>query len=176
MLIISAVQELILFLCVLSFVKAEKQIINTYDVINKMEINMNQNEADIESWYQKRWWTTTLAIAQTSLLFFEYSAFQISGLYYFKNDFSLENPKLFYSTCMGIIFLSGLISFILSARYIEETGDLRSVLIITLALNGIGNMMYTWTYSPYFALFGRFLAGANMGIQRAVSGMCMVIC
>lgn len=134
---------------------------------------MDQNEVDIESWYNKRWWTTTIAIAQTSLLFFEYSAFQISGLYYFKNDFILENPKLFYSLCMGTIFLSGLISVIVCSRYMEATGDLKSVISITSVLNAFGNLMYTWTYSPYFALFGRFIAGVNMGIQRAVSGMCI---
>ena len=139
-----------------------------------MESNMNQNEADIEAWYSKRRWTTALAMAQTSLLFFEYSAFQISGLYYFEKDFpALGNPKLFYSMCMGIIFLSGLISVIVCARYIEGTGDLRMVVTVTLALNALGNFMYTWTYSPYFALFGRFIAGANMGIQRAVSGKLM---
>ena len=135
-------------------------------------LNTEQDEAEIQTWYRKRWWTTALAMAQSCLLFFEYSAFQISALYYFEKDFNVTNPKLFYSLSMGIIFVSGLGSVVACGQYMDRTGDLRSIFISTLLLNSLGNLMYTWTISPYFPLIGRFLAGVTMGVQTAVSGKC----
>ena len=133
---------------------------------------MEQNDAEIQAWYRKRWWTTALAIAQTSMVYFQYSAFQISGLYYFQNEFTVENPKLFYSVSMGIFSLSALVSVIACGRYMDRTGDLRTIFMSTLLLNSLGNLMYTWTISPYFPLIGRFLAGFTIGIQTAVPGKC----
>ena len=113
---------------------------------------------------------TVLSILQSSVVFFEYSAFQISGIYYFQKEFDVSDPKLLYSLSMGFIFISGVISVIVCGQYMDRTGDLRSIFIFTIGLNSLGNVMYTWTISPFFPLIGRLLCGINMGVQTAVSG------
>ena len=135
-----------------------------------MNKELNENK-DIQEWYRKRTWTTVLATLQCALTFFEYSAFQLSGLYYWKTEFTVADPKLFYSISMGIIFISGLLSVYACGQYMDRTGDLRSLMIVTTALMALGNLLYTFTISPYLPLIGRFLAGVNTGVQTAVSGI-----
>ena len=82
----------------------------------------------------------------------------------------MSDPKMMYSLSMGFIFISGVISVIACGQYMDRTGDLRSIFMITMGFNALGNLMYTWTISPYFPLIGRLLCGVNMGIQTAVTG------
>eukprot|EP00111_Clytia_hemisphaerica_P001842 TCONS_00005171-protein len=128
------------------------------------------SDAVIKKWKNKRWWMTLLTTIQSSLQFFEYSVFQITALFYFKKNFDLENPRLFYSISMGIIFASGLVSSVICGHYMDRTRDLRSIFIFTLTLNVLGNLMYTWTISPYFPVFGRFLTGFVCGVPTAATG------
>ena len=117
---------------------------------------------------------TVLSIVQCSIVLFEYSAFQISGIYYFQKEFDVSDPKMMYSLSMGFIFISGVISVIACGQYMDRTGDLRSIFIFTMALNALGNLMYTWTISPYYPLIGRLLCGVNMGVATAVTGKVVV--
>ena len=71
--------------------------------------NFTEDE-EIHEWYQMRWWMTLIATCQGCLILFEYGASQTSGLYYFKEEFTVGNPKLFYSLSIGINFISGKIS------------------------------------------------------------------
>ena len=133
-----------------------------------MEPDENKN---VQEWYRKRTWTTILATTQCAMLFFEYAAFQLSGLYYWERQFTVANPKFLYSISMGIIFISGVLSVPACGQYMDRTGDLRSLMIVTMTLNALGNLMYTFTISPYLPLIGRFMAGVNLGIQTAASGI-----
>ena len=132
---------------------------------------MHHNEkTKVQEWYRKRTWTTVLATIQAAMLYFDYSAFSLSGLYYWETEFTVANPKFFYSVSMGIIFISGLLSASACGHYMDRTGDLRSIVVVTMTLNALGNLMYTFTISPFLPLIGRFLAGVNIGVQTAVSG------
>ena len=66
-------------------------------------------DREIQEWYRMRWWMTVIATIQGCLHLFEYGASQTSGLYYFKEAFTVANPDLFYSLSIGINYVSGII-------------------------------------------------------------------
>ena len=51
-----------------------------------------------------------IATCHGCLHLFEYGTSQTSGLHYFREEFTINNPKLFYSLSVGINPISGKIS------------------------------------------------------------------
>ena len=82
--------------------------------------NKFTEDEEIHEWYQIRWWMTLIATCQGCLHLFEYGASQTSGLYYFKEEFTVTNPKLFYGLSIGINYISGIFLFISTRKRISN--------------------------------------------------------
>ena len=53
-------------------------------------------------------------------------------------------------------------------RYADKTRNVRICFLVCLTFGVIGNVLYTISITPYFALAGRFLAGF-VGALRAIT-------
>lgn len=122
------------------------------------------------TWLRKRKITTTIGISLRCLSFFEYTSVAISALYYYKNLYHTTNPNFFYGCTMSVIYVSGVISANISAKYMDRTRNLRSIVICLLSCNIVGNLIYTSTFSPWCPVIGRFVCGFSAGTSVCFSG------
>ena len=122
-------------------------------------------------WYWKRKSTTILGIIIKCFSTFEYMGISISALYYYQNSFHVSNPSLYYGWCMGAIFLSGAASALWCGRYMDKTRNLRKLFLVLMGFGTLGNILYTFTFSKWCPILGRFITGLNSGALTALAGI-----
>ena len=122
-------------------------------------------------WYSKRRWTTILGIAINCFTTFEYASIAISALYYFEDSFHASSPRFYYGASMAAIFLSGVFSVFWCGRYMDKTRKLRKLFLILMGFGTVGNILYTFSFSVWLPILGRFISGCKAGAESAFAGM-----
>lgn len=104
------------------------------------------------------------------LLGFEYTAINISQLFYLKLTVQVEEPEVFYSLITTGMAIAAAGSGVLAGYYTDKTRDLKKALFFFATLSLTGNLLYTIHHSVWFLLIGRFLCGLSDAAHPAISG------
>jgi len=124
-----------------------------------------------KKWKRKRQITTIIYYLQAFMLGIEYTSASVSGLYYFKNDIPSSNPKLFYGISMAALYVSAIIASPMLGKIMDQTRQLRAIILTIIMLNVLGNFIYTISLSPLFPILGRLLSGVADACIPVMSGM-----
>ena len=128
----------------------------------------------LQEWYKLRHRTMVIGLLHKSIFIFEYSSVSISALYYYQHSIENENPQLYYSLCMGVVYLVALFSSFHGGKYIDRTGNLREIVLMTIFLSICGNALYLISYSKWFPIIGRALCGLAEGARPGFAGECFL--
>jgi len=138
------------------------------------ESNILQNQQDImneyKEWKQRRRLTTIIGYVHTFMIGLEYTSVSVSGLYYYKDDIRPSNPKLFYGISMAAFYVSAIFANPILGKMMDQTRQLRTIMLSVLLLNVLGNFVYTISFSSWFPIVGRLLCGVSEGCVPVMSG------
>ena len=131
----------------------------------------HNREAEMKdlNWYRKRKITSCICIAYKCIIYFEYWAIAISGIYYYKTSFDIADPKFYYG-CLAAMYIGSVFSNFLCGRIMDKTRDLRAIVLTMSVFNIVGNITYTLTWSPWLPSIGRLLCGSSIGMITAIAG------
>jgi len=125
----------------------------------------------LREWYKLRHRTMIIGLLHKAIFIFEYSSVAISALYYYQHSIENENPQLYYSLCMGVVYVTAFFSSIYSGSYFDRTGNLREVVLLTILLSMFGNVLYLVSYSKWIPILGRALCGLSDGARPGFAGI-----
>ena len=123
-----------------------------------------------EKWLRKRTVTTRVYAAQMVLLGIEYSVVYITLWVYIKTLVNTNNPKMIYSLASAAYLVSSILASFPIGKWVDRTRETKSVLIIGNGIIIVGNLMYSLPFSPYFLIFGRFIAGVGNSLRSVMVG------
>lgn len=89
---------------------------------------------------------------------------------YLKKTIKVTNVNLFYSLTTAAFCIGSAFFGMFAGKIVDRTRLIKLFTIATLLLQIIGNLIYTIPVSPYFALFGRLLAGAGESFTSVCIG------
>ena len=124
-----------------------------------------KEESIMKEWYQLRKRLAIFACIQRGIFTFEFASIVISALFYYRLTIKPDNPVLYYSVAMGIIFLTAPCSAVYGGWYVDKTGGLRKFHIIANLFSIFGNLIYVVPYSKWYPILGRAMSGISDGIQ-----------
>jgi len=130
------------------------------------------DDDQLREWYKLRQRTMIIGLLHKALFMFEYSSVAISALYYYEHSIENENPQFYYSLSMGTVYFTALFSSVFGGLYVDRTGRLREVVLLTIFLSTFGNVLYLVTYSKWFPILGRALCGLAEGARPGFGGKC----
>ena len=90
--------------------------------------------------------------------------------YYLKSTVKVENPSMFFGLSQAGLFVSGAFSSIIGSYYGDLTKNIREICLLEDTLNIIGNIMYSFYYSPYLIIFGQILIGTTAARMASSTG------
>ena len=123
-----------------------------------------------KDWLNKRWWTTKICMIIAALSGIEYSCVSVSLIYYLQDDVRVTNVKLWYSFLMAIVYVISAISCLFLGHILDQTRNLRLLLLIIAVIAIMGNMIYTLQFSVLFLLVGRCFGAFVDAARPVISG------
>ena len=96
----------------------------------------------------------------------------VTYMYYLHErlNVSFLEAGFYYSISEGAFCVSNALSGILFGRYVDRTRNMRFVFLLTLAIIGLGNLMYSIPYALWSIVVSRFLCGINEALQTTICG------
>ena len=129
-----------------------------------------KEESIMNEWYKMRRRIVIFAYIQKTIFSFEYASTAISALFYYRLMIKPENPVLYYSIAMGVIYLTASCSAVYGGWYVDKTGGLRKYHIIANLFSIVGNLIYSVSYSKWYPILGRAISGISDGVQPGLGG------
>ena len=130
----------------------------------------SKEESIMAEWYRMRSRLKAMAYIQKTIFSFEYSCVGISALFYYQKTIRPDNPVLFYSIALGVIYLTSSLSAVYGGRFVDRTGRLRAFSIFVSIFSIAGNVIYSVPYSKWLPILGRGLSGISDGVQPGIAG------
>ena len=112
-----------------------------------------------KKWFSKRRKTYIAFCGISFGLGFEISLMFPSLYFYMHDIIKTKNAKLFYGIALSAYPVSGIIGAFTVGKYSDRTKRTRIVILFLLYCEIIGNFIYSFPYSPWFPIAGRFIAG-----------------
>ena len=121
-------------------------------------------------WRKKRKWTVINGYLCSFSHVLALTVYYPTEYYYFKDTMQVENPHLFFGLGYGCLYGAAVVSSLVGSYYADKTKRLREILLVTSAINLIGNVLYLLHSSPYIVLVGQFLIGISFVRKPAITG------
>ena len=89
---------------------------------------------------------------------------------YLKYTIKVKNVNLFYALTTTAFCIGSALFGMAAGKIVDRTRLIKIFTIITLLLQIVGNLIYAVPISPFFALFGRLIAGAGESFTSVCIG------
>ena len=125
---------------------------------------------DFNKWKWKRKLTMIVFVMGCFLLGMELSMTILTTWLYIKELVKPSNPIMFYSFTASSYHISAIFFSLIFSRIVDRYRNVRSTVLFANAMVIIGNIVYTWHFSPWFLVAGRFLSGAGSASKAVMAG------
>ena len=98
----------------------------------------------------------------------EYSLTFLTLWLYIKEMVATNNPKLYYAIVSISYLISSTAFTPVIGRFVDRTRHVRSTFLFCNALLLMGNVVYSFYYSPWLLVTGRFLSGCGAGLKSVI--------
>ena len=95
-------------------------------------------------------------------------------MFYLK-EINVANPSFWYSMVLTSMSISEASSNVLFGKYMDKTRNARFIMLFNLILSIVGNVLYTFRYSVWFLVIGRFLCGFGEATQPIACGELKIV-
>lgn len=121
---------------------------------------MSLSEEDFKQWKKKRQSTFISYLLYYFCQGLAQSMIAASLDDFLKEEIVFDNKDLLYSTICGVYNANSIIFYVLISKWSDKSRNTKELLFICTFLNLLGIVLYTFTFSPYLMVLGRFLQGS----------------
>ena len=143
-----------------------------FEIIFKMvsfSYSNYQAQMTFEQWKQKRKQTMIAMLLVNLVGGMDISIILATIVPYLKYTVLVKDVNAFYAFITTAFCVSSALFGIVSGKLVDRTRQMKIFTSVTLALQVVGNLIYTIPMSSAFPLFGRLLAGAG----ESFTGVCI---
>lgn len=133
------------------------------------------DEIDLTEWKRKRKRTFISFCIIACCLGTEYSIIIPSLWFYIHDVIQAPDAKTMYGVTLAVYYISAILGSFTITWVADRTRNIRLSMLLLLACEVIGNIVYSIPLSPYFPLLGRLVQGlgdVNMSIMTAEVARC----
>ncbi|XP_047145361.1 uncharacterized protein LOC105850459 isoform X1 [Hydra vulgaris] len=122
-----------------------------------------------DKWIGKRKATTIAFSVQSVILGIEYTLTFLTLWLYIKEMINTNSPKFYYALVSISYLLSSTLFTPIIGRIVDKTRHVRLTFLICNLCLVIGNLLYSFHFSPWFLVAGRFISGCA-GLRSVMCG------
>lgn len=127
------------------------------------------NPDAFKEWERKRKKTITAFCVQTTLLGLDYSLLFLT-LWAYLGQLKIETPSKYYGLIAVSYLLVAVIFSVPICKLADRYRNMRLLCFLTNIAMIIGNILYSFSFSPWFLIVGRIIAGCGIPLRSIMAG------